>query len=60
MDYMIFIWITEYLSHCIRREMDMWPYFCHNPASKCEGGLYFYMTTPGNMLFCMLIWLLCC
>lgn len=24
--------------------MDMWPYFCHNPTSLCEGGLYFYMT----------------
>lgn len=22
----------------------MWPYFCHNPTSMCEGGLYFYMT----------------
>lgn len=22
----------------------MWPYFCHNPTSMCEAGLYFYMT----------------
>lgn len=40
-----FIWIIEHLSHCIRKELDMWPYFCHNPTSVCEGGLYFYMTT---------------
>lgn len=22
----------------------MWPYFCHNPTSMCEGGPYFYKT----------------
>lgn len=32
------------MSYCIRKEMDMWPYFCHNPTSMFEGGLYFYTT----------------
>ena len=33
------------VSYCFRKEMDMWPYFCHNPTSMLEGGLCFYITT---------------
>lgn len=45
MDSSGFVWIIKHVSYCIRKEMDMWPYFCHNPISMFEGGLFLYDNT---------------
>lgn len=37
-------WIYQHVSYCIRKEMDMWPYFCHNSISMCEAGLFYLLS----------------
>ena len=31
--------------YCVRKDLDTWPYFRHNPKSVCTKVFYFYMTT---------------
>jgi len=42
-------WIIKHVSYCIRKEMDMWPYSCHNPTSVLRGRTLFLYDKTGNM-----------